>query len=94
MASLQKINMLGKQIIASQLTNMGATQYYHDIKFTVSFNMGITSKYIDRYPTASMTKNPPRDRYPACHPKVLSCKQQIIAISKVRNVSNEYNIKQ
>ena len=93
-ASLQKINMLGKQITASQLTNTGATQYYHDTKFTISFNMGITTKYIDRYPIASMTNNPPRDRYPAFHSKVLSWKQQIIAISMVHNVSNEYNIKQ
>ena len=53
--------------------------------------MGITSKYIDRYPTASMTNNPSRDRYPACHPEVLSCKQQIIAISKVHKVSNVNN---
>ena len=94
MVSLQKINVLGEQITAGQLTNMGATQYYHDTKFTVSFNMGITSKYIDRYPTASMTNNPPRDRYPASLLKVLSCKQQIIAISMVRNVTNVYNIKQ
>ena len=72
--SLQKINMLGKQITARQLTNMGATQYYHDTKFTVSFNMGITSKYIDRYPTVPMTNSPPWDRYPGCLPKVLSCK--------------------
>ena len=86
--------MLGKQITASQLTNMGATQYYHDTKFTVSFNMGITTKYINRYPTTSLTNNPPRDRYPVCHPEVLSCKQQIIAISMVRNVSNVNNIKQ
>ena len=50
--------------------------------------MGITSKYIDRHPTAFMTNNPPWDRYPGCHPEVLSCKQQIIAISKVPNVSN------
>ena len=84
--------MLGKLIIARQMTNMGATQYYHDNMFSVLFNMGITSKYIDRYPTASMTNNTPRDRYAACHPKVLSCKQQIIAISMVRNVSNGYNI--
>ena len=40
-----------------------------------------------------MTNNPPQDRYPACHPKVLSCKQQIIAISKVHNVSNVDNTK-
>ena len=53
--------------------------------------MGITSKYIDRYPTTSMTNNPPRDHYPACHPEVLSCKQHIIAISKMHNVSNVNN---
>ena len=35
-----------------------------------------------------MTKNPPRDRYPACHPSVLSCKQQTIALSTVHNVTN------
>ena len=55
--------------------------------------MDITSKYIDRYRTASMTNNPPRDRYLACHSKVLSCKQQIIAISKVHNVRNVDNTK-
>ena len=53
--------------------------------------MGIMSKYIDRYPTESMTNNPLRDRYPTCQPKVLSCKQQIIAISKVHNVNNVNN---
>ena len=69
---------------------MGTQQCYHKtIYFTVSSNMGITSKYIDRYPTASMTKNPPQDRYLACHPEVLSCKQQITVISKVHNLSNE-----
>ena len=51
-------------------------------------HLGITSKYIDRHPAAPMTNNPPRDRYPACHPKVLSCKQRTIAISMVRKVSN------
>jgi hypothetical protein len=54
---------------------------------TMRFDMGITTKYIDRNPTASMTKNPP-SKY---HPNklwVLSCKQQIIALSKVCNVSN------
>ena len=59
--------------------------------FTVSSNMGMTSKYIDRYPTASMTNNPPRNSYPACHPHGLSCRQQIITISKVHNVSNVNN---
>ena len=32
--------------------------------------------------------SPPWDRYPACHPSVLSCKQQIFALSKAHEVSN------
>ena len=55
--------------------------------------LGITSKYIDRHPTASMTNNP----LSQCHPSklwVLSCKQQIIALSKVRNVSNTIILRQ
>ena len=55
--------------------------------------MGITSKFIDCLPTASMTNNPPWDRYPECHPKVLSCNQQIIAISKVHNVNSVNDIR-
>ena len=53
------------------------------------FTLGITTKYIDRHPTASMTNNPPTE----CHPSnrwVLSCKQQIIALSKVCNVNKAY----
>ena len=54
---------------------VGAQQGYHKtMQLTASSNMGITSKYIDRHPTASMTNNPLWDRYPAYHPKVLSCK--------------------
>ena len=37
-------------------------------------------------------KSPPWDRYPACHPTVLSCNQQTFALSKVHEVSNT-NIK-
>ena len=37
-------------------------------------------------------KSLPWDRYPACHPTVLSCKQQTFALSKVNEVSNT-NIK-
>jgi hypothetical protein len=52
--------------------------------------LNITTKYIDRHPTASMTNNPlagNRSRTP----RVLSCEQQIIALSKVRNV-NKANV--
>jgi hypothetical protein len=51
------------------------------------FTLGITTKYIDRNPTASMTNNPHSRCRPSNH-WVLSCKQQIIALSKVRNVNN------
>ena len=51
------------------------------------FTMGITTKYIDRNPTASITNNPPSGCHPSNH-WVLSCKQQIIALSKVCNVNN------
>jgi hypothetical protein len=51
------------------------------------FTLGITTKYIDHNPTASLTNNPPSE----CRPSkywVLSCEQQIIILSKVRNVNN------
>jgi hypothetical protein len=51
------------------------------------FTMGITTKYIDRNPTASMTNNSSSGCHPSNH-WVLSCKQQIIALSKVRKVNN------
>jgi hypothetical protein len=51
------------------------------------FTLGITTKYIDRNPTASMTNNPPSGCHPSNH-WVLSCKQQIITLSKVHNVNN------
>jgi hypothetical protein len=54
------------------------------------FTLGITTKYIDHHPTASMTKNPLAGTHPSI-PWVLSCKQQIIALSKVRNV-NKANV--
>jgi hypothetical protein len=50
------------------------------------FTLGITIKYIDRNPTASITKNPLAGSHPRI-PSVLSCEQQIIALSKVRNVN-------
>jgi hypothetical protein len=51
------------------------------------FTLGITTKYIDRNPTASMTNNPPSGCRPSNH-WVLSYEQQITALSKVRNVNN------
>jgi hypothetical protein len=54
------------------------------------FTLGITTKYIDCNLTASMTNNPPSGFYPSKH-RVLSCEQQIIALSEVRNV-NKANV--
>jgi hypothetical protein len=51
------------------------------------FTLGIMTKYIDRNPTASMTNNPPSESRPSKH-RVLSCEQQIIALSNVHNVDN------
>jgi hypothetical protein len=51
------------------------------------YTLGNTTNYIDRKPTASMSNNP----LSRCHPstrRVLSCEQQITALSKVRNVNN------
>jgi hypothetical protein len=53
------------------------------------FTLGITIRYIDRHPTASMTNNPPTGNHPRT-PKVLSCEQQITALSKVCNVNKAY----
>ena len=57
------------------------------MKTTMRFDLGITTKYINRHPTASMTNNPPSECHPS-KPWVLSCKQQIIALIKVHNVNN------
>jgi hypothetical protein len=54
------------------------------------FTMGITIKYIDRNPTASMTNNPPSGCRPSKH-WVLSCEQRIIILSKVCKV-NKANV--
>jgi hypothetical protein len=54
------------------------------------FTLGITIKYIDHNPTASMTNNPPFGCRLSNH-RVLSCEQQIIALSKVRKV-NKANV--
>jgi hypothetical protein len=52
------------------------------------FTLGITTKYIDRNPTASMTNNPPSGYHPS-NRWVLNCKQQNTALNKVRNVDIE-----
>jgi hypothetical protein len=54
------------------------------------FTLGITIKYIDRNPTASMTNNPPSEYRPSKH-WVLSCVQRINALSKVRKI-NKANV--
>jgi hypothetical protein len=54
------------------------------------FTLGITTKYIDRHPTASMTNNPLAGNHPRTS-KVLSCEQQITTFSKVCNV-NKANV--
>jgi hypothetical protein len=52
------------------------------------FTLGITTKYIDRNPTVSMTNNPPSEYRPSKH-WVLSCEQWIIELSKVHKVNKE-----
>jgi hypothetical protein len=56
------------------------------MRITMRFTLGITTKYIDRNTTASMTNNPPSECRPSKH-WVLSCEQRIIALSKVRKQS-------
>jgi hypothetical protein len=60
------------------------------MRITMRFTLGITTKYIDRNPNASMTNNPPSGYRPSNH-RVLSCKQRITALSKVRKV-NKANV--
>jgi hypothetical protein len=48
---------------------------------------------MDHNPTTSMTNNPPSGYHPN-NPWVLSCKQQIIALSKVCNVNNTIILEQ
>jgi hypothetical protein len=54
------------------------------------FTLGITTKYINRNQTASMTNNLPSRCRPSNH-RVLSCEQWITALSKVRKV-NKANV--
>jgi hypothetical protein len=66
----------------------------HVMRITMRFTWHY-NKYINHNPTASMTNNPPAGYHPN-NRWVLSCKQQIIALSKVCNVNNtnflEYKI--
>jgi hypothetical protein len=54
------------------------------------FTLGITTKYIDRNPTASMTNNLPSECRPSNH-RVLSCEKRITTLRKVCNV-NKANV--
>jgi hypothetical protein len=55
------------------------------------FTPGITTKYIDRHPTASITNNPLAGNHLRT-PKVLSCEQQITALSKLVCNVNKMNV--
>jgi hypothetical protein len=55
------------------------------------FTLGITTKYIDRNPTTSMTNNPPSEYCPSKH-WVLSYEQWIIALSKVCKVKKQMSL--
>jgi hypothetical protein len=57
---------------------------------SMRFTLGITTKYIDHNPTASMTNNLSSGCRSSNH-RVLSCEQQITALSKVRKV-NKANV--
>jgi hypothetical protein len=56
-------------------------------------HLGITTLYIDRNTIASMTNNLPIG-YHLNNPWVLSCKEKIIALSKVCNVNNTIILEQ
>jgi hypothetical protein len=60
------------------------------MRITMRFTLSITTKYIDRNLTAPMTNNPPSGCHLSNH-RVLSCKQWITALNKVRKV-NKANI--
>ena len=68
--------MMGKQIIAGQLMNHnGMTMHLVTVHSLWCLIWALRLTYTDRYPTASVTNNPPRDRYPACHPKGIKLRQ-------------------
>ena len=57
--------MKGKQITAGQLTGteQGITMQYQT-KRSYEIRLGNTTIYIDRHPTASMTRSPPSGYHP------------------------------
>ena len=58
-------NMLGEQITAGQLTNIEKEIHaYTNHLDSFEIRLGITTLYIDRHPTASMTNNPPSGYHP------------------------------
>ena len=64
-ALLKIDNMLGEQITAGQLTNIEkAIHAYNNHLDSFGTYLGITTLYIDRHPTASMTNNPPSGYHP------------------------------
>ena len=72
---------------------MTQTQSSYDIKDMIIFMEASRQKNKDRWVQLRLClKSPPWDRYPACHPTVLSCKQQTIALIKMHEVINT-NIK-
>ena len=64
-ALLKIDNMLGEQITAGQLTNIEkAIHAYTNHLDSFGIRLGITTLYIDRHPTTSMTNNPPSGYHP------------------------------
>jgi hypothetical protein len=57
------------------------------------FTWALQHNILDRNQTASMTNNPPAG-YHSNNPWVLSCKQRIIALSKVCNANNTIVLEQ
>ena len=68
--------MLGKQITAGHLMNHnGITMRLVTVHSLWCLIWALRLTYTNRYPTTSVTNNPPRDRYPARHPKGIKFRQ-------------------
>jgi hypothetical protein len=63
------------------------------MNITMRFTWALQHNILDRNPTASMTNNPPAG-YHLNNSWVLSCEQQIIALSKVCNINNTIILEQ